>query len=104
MRRSPPRAGRSTTAVAGDAGGRARRLLLRVAELLERDKDALARAESLDTGKRLVESEYDMDDIANCFRYFGNLARPAATDRVVDTGSPGDRQPGACTSRSACAR
>ena len=61
--------------------------MLRVAELLERDKDALARAESLDTGKRLVESDYDMDDIANCFRYFGNLGAAGGTDRVVDTGS-----------------
>ncbi|PJN05996.1 betaine-aldehyde dehydrogenase [Streptomyces sp. CB01635] len=64
-------------------------LLLRVAALIERDKDALARAESLDTGKRLVESEYDMDDIANCFRYFGNLVASGGTDRIVDTGNPG---------------
>ncbi|MEU3713254.1 aldehyde dehydrogenase family protein [Streptomyces catenulae] len=63
-------------------------LLLRVAALLERDTDALARAESLDTGKRLVESVYDMADIANCFRYFGNLAASGGTDRVVDTGQP----------------
>jgi betaine-aldehyde dehydrogenase len=60
-------------------------LLLRVADLLARDKQALARAESLDTGKRLVESEYDIDDIANCFRYFGRLAASEA-GRVVDTG------------------
>ncbi|GAB2914792.1 aldehyde dehydrogenase family protein [Streptomyces heilongjiangensis] len=63
-------------------------LLLRVADLLVRDKDALARAESLDTGKRLVESEYDMDDIANCFRYFAHAAT-AETGRVVDTGQEG---------------
>ncbi|WP_405722281.1 aldehyde dehydrogenase family protein [Streptomyces sp. NBC_01537] len=63
------------------------RLLLRVAALIERDKAVLARAESLDTGKRLVESEYDMDDIANCFRYFGNLVAAGGTDRVVDTGN-----------------
>ncbi|GAU65693.1 betaine aldehyde dehydrogenase [Streptomyces sp. NBRC 110611] len=62
------------------------RLVLRVAELLERDREELARAESLDTGKRLVESGYDMDDIANCFRYFGNLGAAGGTDRVVDTG------------------
>jgi betaine-aldehyde dehydrogenase len=62
-------------------------LLLRVADLLVRDKALLARAESLDTGKRLVESEYDMDDIANCFRYFGRLAAQVG-DRVVDTGNP----------------
>ncbi|MGA5204611.1 aldehyde dehydrogenase family protein [Streptomyces variegatus] len=60
-------------------------LLLRVAELLVRDKDALARAESLDTGKRLVESAYDIDDIANCFRYFGRLVT-SEHGRVVDTG------------------
>lgn len=60
-------------------------LLLRVADLLQRDRDRLARAETLDTGKRIVESEIDMDDITNCFRWFGNLA--ATSDgRLVDTG------------------
>ncbi|TNC27667.1 aldehyde dehydrogenase family protein [Amycolatopsis alkalitolerans] len=67
--------------------GRRGDLLLRVAELLERDKDAYARAESLDTGKRLVESEYDLADVAACFRYFGKLAGQDA-GRVVDAGSP----------------
>ncbi|MFD3652832.1 aldehyde dehydrogenase family protein [Streptomyces sp. NPDC058620] len=65
------------------------RLLLRVADIMERDKDAFARAETLDTGKRLVESEYDMDDIANCFRYFGNLVASGGTDRIVDAGDHG---------------
>ncbi|CAM5362932.1 betaine-aldehyde dehydrogenase [Streptomyces purpurascens] len=60
-------------------------LLLRVADLLARGKAALARAESLDTGKRLVESEYDIDDVANCFRYFGRLVA-SESGRVVDTG------------------
>ncbi|MBE3008066.1 aldehyde dehydrogenase family protein [Microbispora sp. NEAU-D428] len=60
-------------------------LLLRVAGLLERDKAEIARAESLDTGKRLVESEYDVDDVVACFRYFGGIAGTDA-GRVVDTG------------------
>ncbi|MGV9935381.1 aldehyde dehydrogenase family protein [Streptomyces olivaceoviridis] len=60
-------------------------LLLRVAGLLARDKDALARAESLDTGKRLVESAYDVDDVVDCFRYFGRLV-VSETGRVIDTG------------------
>ncbi len=62
-------------------------LLLRVADLLERDKAILARLESLDTGKRLVESEYDVDDVVEVFRHYG---RTAAEDsgRVVDTGNP----------------
>ncbi|MGH3620420.1 MAG: aldehyde dehydrogenase family protein, partial [Sciscionella sp.] len=62
-------------------------LLLAVADLLERDKAEYARAESLDTGKRLVESEYDIDDVISCFRYFGGLADTVA-GRVVDAGDP----------------
>ncbi|MBG0856830.1 aldehyde dehydrogenase family protein [Streptomyces spinoverrucosus] len=63
-------------------------LLLRVADLLVRDRAALARAESLDTGKRLVESEYDIDDVVGCFRYYGRLVA-TETGRVVDTGRAG---------------
>jgi betaine-aldehyde dehydrogenase len=62
-------------------------LLLRVADLLVRDKDALARMESLDTGKRLVESEYDIDDIVSVFRHYGRIAAEES-GRVVDTGNP----------------
>ena len=62
-------------------------LLLAVAGLMERDKDAMARLESLDTGKRLVESEYDIDDIVSVFRHYGHVAAEEA-GRVVDTGNP----------------
>ncbi|GAB2474966.1 aldehyde dehydrogenase family protein [Jatrophihabitans fulvus] len=62
-------------------------LVTRVGDIIERDADAFARAESLDTGKRLVESEYDMADIAACFRWFGGIAGSDA-GRVVDTGNP----------------
>ena len=62
-------------------------LLLTVADLMERDKDTLARFESLDTGKRLVESEYDIDDIVSVFRHYGRVAAEEA-GRVVDTGNP----------------
>lgn len=61
-------------------------ILLAVAAALIRRKDEFARAESLDTGKRLVESEIDIDDIANCFSYFGKLAGQDA-GRIVDAGS-----------------
>jgi betaine-aldehyde dehydrogenase len=60
-------------------------LLLRVADLLDRDRKDLSRAESLDTGKRIVESEYDIDDVIACFRYYGGLAGTDA-GRMVDTG------------------
>ncbi|MDN5791360.1 MAG: aldehyde dehydrogenase family protein, partial [Micrococcales bacterium] len=60
-------------------------LLHRLADLLERDKADVARLETLDTGKRLVESEYDVDDIVSVFRHFAGLAG-AESGRVVDTG------------------
>ena len=63
------------------------RLLHRVADLLERDKADVARAESLDTGKRYVESQYDVDDVVGVFRHYGNVAAEDA-GRLVDTGRP----------------
>lgn len=60
-------------------------LLLRTADLIERDAKEFARAESLDTGKRLVESEYDIADVVSCFRYYGGIAG-TSSGRVVDTG------------------
>ncbi|MGI8678209.1 MAG: aldehyde dehydrogenase family protein [Jatrophihabitans sp.] len=60
-------------------------LLFRLADVLERDAKAFARAESLDTGKRLVESEYDLADIAGCVRYYAGIGGTEA-GRVVDTG------------------
>ncbi|WP_244930338.1 aldehyde dehydrogenase family protein [Nocardioides sp. W7] len=60
-------------------------LLHRVADLLERDVAEVARRESLDTGKRLVESEYDVADVVSVFRHFAGLAG-AEAGRVVDTG------------------
>jgi betaine-aldehyde dehydrogenase len=62
-------------------------LLLKVADLLERDTEDIARMESLDTGKRLVESEYDVADVVSVFRHFGKVAAEVA-GRVVDTGNP----------------
>ena len=59
--------------------------LLKVAARLRERKDEFAMAETLDTGKRLVESEIDMDDIANAFAYFGKMAGSNA-GRVVDAG------------------
>lgn len=59
----------------------------RLADILERDKDKVARMESQDTGKRFVESQQDMDDIINVFRHFAALADKHA-GRVVDPGDP----------------
>jgi betaine-aldehyde dehydrogenase len=61
-------------------------LLHRTADLLTANKAEIARAESLDTGKRLVEGEYDVDDVVSVFRYYANTAAEGA-GRVVDTGT-----------------
>jgi len=60
-------------------------LLHRVADLLVENKAEVARAETLDTGKRLVESEYDVDDIVGVFRHYASTAAEDA-GRVIDTG------------------
>lgn len=50
------------------------RLVFKLAELIERDREELARLESIDTGKTVEESRWDMDDISGIFRYFAGLA------------------------------
>jgi betaine-aldehyde dehydrogenase len=62
-------------------------LLDRVADALERHRAEFAKAEALDTGKRLVEAEYDMDDITSVFRYYAKLAAEIG-DRTVEVDRP----------------
>ena len=62
-------------------------VLSAVADLLERDKEKVARMESQDTGKRYAESLIDMDDIIGVFRHFSALTTQHA-GRVVETGMP----------------
>ncbi|WP_431799779.1 betaine-aldehyde dehydrogenase [Halobacillus andaensis] len=50
------------------------KLVLKIAELIERDVQELAELETLDSGKTLTESIDDMNDIAEVFRYYGGLA------------------------------
>lgn len=62
-------------------------LLNRIADLLDRDRDELARTETLDTGKTLRESYIDIDDVISVFRYYANLVA-VESDRLVDVGAP----------------
>lgn len=57
----------------------------RIADLLQRDREAIARAETLDTGKTLAEARQDVDDVTAVFRYYAELG-PAQEPRHVDTG------------------
>jgi betaine-aldehyde dehydrogenase len=62
-------------------------LLERTADILIRDCEEIARAETLNTGKAMRETRWDVSDVANVFRYFAGLADKEA-GRVVATGSP----------------
>jgi betaine-aldehyde dehydrogenase len=50
------------------------RILLRLAERVRARRAELAELETRNSGKPIAESEYDMDDTATCFEYYGGLA------------------------------
>jgi len=60
-------------------------LVSKIADLLERDLKAIAKKESDDTGKRIIEAEYDIADVIATFRHFAALGLKEH-DRVVDVG------------------
>lgn len=62
-------------------------LLRHIADRLDAERDTVARLESGDTGKRLVESAMDIDDVIGVFRHFAHLAT-VESGRVVDVGRP----------------
>jgi betaine-aldehyde dehydrogenase len=62
-------------------------LLTRTADLLERDRDRIARAETLNTGKALREGCYDVDDVIKVFRYYAGLADNEAGRIVAAPGA-----------------
>ncbi|WP_340558678.1 aldehyde dehydrogenase family protein [Streptomyces sp. GSL17-111] len=63
-------------------------LLRRTADLLQRDREEIARTESRDTGKTLEEGRVDVDDVTAAFRYFADLVTNESGGRVVDAGDP----------------
>jgi len=62
-------------------------LLDRVADLLARDEEEIARLETLNTGKAMRESRLDVQDVARVFRYYADLADKDA-GRLVDASNP----------------
>src|SRR5258706_9321095 len=50
------------------------RILFKLAEKIRQNADNLANLESRNTGKPIVEAEYDIADVATCFEYYGGLA------------------------------
>lgn len=58
----------------GVTGPERGRMLQQLADLVVREREDLARLETLDTGKTLEESRWDMDGVAEIFRYYAGLA------------------------------
>lgn len=56
------------------------RVLFQVAEGIRQKASRLAEIESLNMGKPIVESEFDVDDAATCFEYYGGLATKITGD------------------------
>lgn len=50
------------------------RILFKMADLVRKHAAELAKLETLNCGKPIVESEFDMNDTATCFEYYGGLA------------------------------
>ncbi|MBI3747228.1 MAG: aldehyde dehydrogenase family protein [Chloroflexi bacterium] len=63
-------------------------LLDAVAGLIDRDLEEMAQLETINTGKAMRESRWDMGDVARVFRYYADLADKEA-GRLVDAGNPG---------------
>ncbi|MEU4494458.1 aldehyde dehydrogenase family protein [Streptomyces sp. NBC_00210] len=63
-------------------------LLRRVADLLQRNREALGVLESRDAGKTVEEGRIDVDCVSDAFRYFADLVMNESGGRVVDAGSP----------------
>src|SRR2546426_12592618 len=50
------------------------RVLFRLVEQIRQNLPTLAELECRNTGKPIVEAEYDLTDVATCFEYYGGLA------------------------------
>jgi len=50
------------------------RILFRLAEKIRQNSGELAELESRNSGKPIVEAEFDIADVATCFEYYGGLA------------------------------
>src|ERR1700674_1003380 len=60
------------------------RILFKLADKIRQNSSILAEIECRNTGKPIVEAEYDIADVATCFEYYGGLA-----NKVLGRVNPG---------------
>ncbi|BBD10044.1 aldehyde dehydrogenase family protein [Desulfovibrio ferrophilus] len=60
-------------------------LVRALGDAVEQHREELAHLESLDTGKTLEESRWDMDDIAGIFRYYADIVESDMADSAVQS-------------------
>src|SRR5215831_20031040 len=58
------------------------RILFRLAQIVRDHATEWAELETLNNGKPIVESEFDIADVATCFEYYGGLATKIHGDVV----------------------
>jgi betaine-aldehyde dehydrogenase len=58
------------------------RILFKLAEIVRQRADELSELEARNTGKPIVEAEFDIADVATCFEYYGGLATKIHGDVV----------------------
>lgn len=63
-------------------------IIHKIADLIKRDREELADLESLDTGKTVLESLADMDDIAAVFRYYAGLVDYEDEGELINSPNP----------------
>src|ERR1700688_3693837 len=64
------------------------RVLFKLAEKIRQNAALLAEIECRNTGKPIVEAEYDIADVATCFEYYGGLAHKVPGSVNPRTGEP----------------
>ncbi len=77
------------SAAAQDRG----RILFKLAEKVRQSSAQLAELECRNTGKPIVEAEYDIADVATCFEYYGGLA-----NKITGSVKPSPQAAPACSS------
>src|SRR5438128_868277 len=58
------------------------RVLFKLAQIVRDRAGELAELETRNSGKPIVESEFDMADVATCFEYYGGLATKIQGDGI----------------------